>query len=124
GYAINGGSGGFYSCERSCTCAALPAVPPGLPGFFGRLHPDGDGFSVVGYEPEYGDLVRSTFTPVGEVLEPGREGLVTERSDLVLDGLPDSAPVVSGLYRGGLLDPGPDRGDRPATTVAAGALHA
>lgn len=120
GVAANDG----LSCELSCGCAPLPEVPPGRPGVYGGLLSDLR--TVVGYEPEYGDLVSSRFTVPDELAGAvdGREGLVVERVDLALDGLPESGPIVSDdAYRGGRLEPGPDRGDRPVLLEEAGLVH-
>ena len=114
GFATVVGASDGLSCERTCSCAPLPAVPPGRPGVWGGLLSDGR--TVLGYEPEYGDLVGSRFEVPAELSEVGntREGVVVERVDLALDGLPEAGPVLSDdVYRGGRLDPGPDRGDRP-----------
>lgn len=125
GFATVVGASDGLSCERSCVCAPLPAVPPGRPGVWGGLLSDGR--TVIGYEPEYGDLVSSRFEVPGELAEPGntREGVVVERVDQALDGLPDTGPVLSDdAYRGGRLDPGPDVGDRPVLLEEGALVHA
>lgn len=125
GFATVVGASDGLSCERSCSCAPLPAVPPGRPGVWGGLLSDLR--TVVGYEPEYGDLVGSRFEVPAELGEPGqaREGVVSERVDVALDGLPESGRVLSeDAYRGGRLDPGPDLGDRPVLLEAGELVHA
>ncbi len=124
GFAVNAGSGGPLVCEVSCGCAALPAIPDGRPGIFGKLHRDGEGLVVTSYEPEYGDLLASRFVPDAALDEPGREGLITERVDTVMDGLPEGGIVVSSSgYRGGVAEPGPDVGDRPEVVAEGQATH-
>lgn len=125
GFATVIGASDGLSCERSCSCAPLPAVPPGRPGVWGGLLSDLR--TVVGYEPEYGDLVGSRFEVPAELSEPGqaREGVVVDRADQALDGLPESGPVLSDdAYRGGRLDPGPDLGDRPVLLEEGELVHA
>jgi len=63
--------------------------------------------SLVSYEPSYGDLVLSRW--------PGDAAAV--REDIAIDGVPVVAARASGSYRGGVLEPGPDRGARPAVAV-------
>lgn len=95
-----------------CGCAALPTVPGGRPGVDGRLVPALASDAVaalVSYEPEYGDLVLSRFVdPLGA------------RSDIALDGVPGATAVAAGAYRGGVLEPGPDRGRRPSVVAGPG----
>ena len=88
-----------------CACAALAEVPPGLPGVDGRLVASDGSPAIISYEPEYGDLVLS-------------RGADNVRSDVVLDGVPALPASANGAYRGGVLEPGPDVGTRPA--IAAG----
>jgi len=99
--------------DHPCECAPLPEVPRGTPGFDGRLVTVEGEPLLISYDPRYGDLVASRFDPDG-----GRE-------DQVLDGVPARPPVgASAGYRGGVDDPGPDRGRRPALVRSPGASTA
>lgn len=109
GWAVASVGTSPLSCgsDMRCTCANLPEVPPGQPGVDGRLVASAGGAPLlVSYEPVYGDLVASRFDGA--------------RSDTALDGVPVVTARAGGAYRGGVLDPGPDRGARPAA-VARGA---
>lgn len=93
--------------ETGCTCTPLPEVPPGLPGVDVRLLALEGAPLMLSYEPVYGDLVLSRASAD-----------LSDRTDHVLDGVPDSDPTAgTGGYRGGVSDPGPDRGRRPALVV-------
>ena len=86
-------------------CADLPAVAPGRPGVDGRLLDLPSGPALVSYDPAYGDLVLSRFDASDA------------RADVALDGVPERAPEAPPRgYRGGVRQPGPDRGARPAVS--------
>ena len=99
-----------YACTDPtlpCVCEALPAVPLGTPGFDAQLAATEDTPTALSYDPVYGDLVRSRLALDGTVLEHE-----------AVDGVPDG-PVVGAVdgARGGVAEPGPDRGQRPAVAV-------
>ena len=97
---------GTYACD----CAVQPPIDNGLPGVDGRLVPsDSDTPGLVSYEPAFGDLVLSRWggDPNGV------------RQDMALDGVPTTAASAAGSYRGGVLEPGPDRGARPSIAIGS-----
>lgn len=106
GWVVASGLGGSaLACGAGtygCACALEPSLPPGRPGVDQRIVATAPP-TLVSYEPEYGDLVWSRF-----------EGA---RRDVALDGVPiaGGSPVIAAdAYRGGIAEPGPDRGARPA----------
>ncbi|MCC6624097.1 MAG: hypothetical protein IT385_22770 [Deltaproteobacteria bacterium] len=97
--------------EPACACGVALDVPLGRPGVDGVLAVDGVGRpALVSYDPAYGDLVLSRWSEAGA------------RTDVVLDGAPEASRAVAlaSAYRGGLMDPGPDRGRRPALATGPG----
>lgn len=104
-----------FSCgveTYGCACVDRPEVPAGHAGVDGRLVTGPSGLpAMVSYEPDYGDLVLSRFLDAA--------GRTAAREDVVLDGVPLGAVTAAG-YRGGVLDPGPDRGARPAVALGEG----
>lgn len=119
GYPVTASVSDGLSCQIGCECAALSEVPPGRPGVSGALL---EGGTVLGYEPEYGDLVASRFEVPPDLLTG--EGVVVDRVDTALDGLPEGGVIVAeAAYRGGRLEPGPDRGDKPVVFEDAGTVH-
>ncbi len=101
------------TCDRyawPCACADLPAVPHGRPGVDGVQVLVEGAPALVSYDPVYGDLVLTRFDATG--------GLASE---VALAGVPATTPTAPvGGYRGGVAEPGPDVGRRPAVAPVPG----
>ena len=89
-----------------CVCLEPSPVAPPMPGFEGLLLSLPGTPTMVSYDPRHGDLVSSRLSPTG-----------VPAVHHALDGVPDVAPTgPPDSYRGGVAEPGPDRGHRPSAT--------
>lgn len=98
-------------------CAALPPLPAGDRAPPGVLLARGNELLHLAYDRTYGDAVLARHANAPPF---------PQKSLQVLSGLPEAAPVVAAVDgpRGGVAEPGPDRGSALAAAVdAKGTLH-
>lgn len=106
-------SDGCQALPEATHCVALPPLPEGEFGTPSVALSAGATLAVVGYDVTYGDVVLARHDPLPPFA----------RRDLqVLTGLPEVSHVSAAVNgpRGGVADPGPDRGRVLAAAVDSG----
>ncbi|MBN1944330.1 MAG: hypothetical protein JW797_01585 [Bradymonadales bacterium] len=103
------------SCQQPprCVCGRSREVPPGYLGMeFSALYLGGLSFAALAYDLRYGDLVYLVFSGTEIAGQP-----------FYLDGVPAVPPRGSlDGRRGGVYEPGPDRGRMPSAAAGSGTL--